>query len=135
MTDTPYHAMNFIEELDKNMCNETKSKKLLNYLGRVKTRASRMAIYYQFFQLAMTIYIAAQVGFNWWLLLLAIPGFVIVYLFEVRHGITAEMDIVWRASTEWNEFKKKDEEFKKHLLTRFPNVVVDQDDDWTLQTR
>lgn len=100
------------------MCNDVPVIKALKYFGRVKTRMARMAIYYTIFQLCLSLFIAAQVGLNWWMVLIALPVFLVAYLFEVKFGITAEMDIVWRASSEWKEFKSQDAEFKKYVMEK-----------------
>lgn len=79
---------------------------LLRALGQFKYRAMRMSAYVTVFN---TVLLVVALGWRWWYLI-ALAAFVVLYFFEKKHGIPGEMDVAWKSSREWQEFKAKFEE-------------------------
>jgi hypothetical protein len=38
---------------------------------------------------------------------------IVAYIFEKRHGIPGELDVAWKNSAEWQQFRKEWDEFRK----------------------
>lgn len=84
---------------------------LLRLFGQFKYRAMRLSGYVTIFN---TLLLVLALGWRWWYVLV-FALFVILYLFEKKYGIPGELDVAWKNSKEWQEFKLKDEEFKKEV--------------------
>ena len=80
----------------------------LRYLGQFKYRAMRLAPYNTIFQTAILI----GFGWKWWYIFLFV-GMIVAYIFEKRHGIPGELDVAWKNSAEWQQFRKEWDEFRK----------------------
>ena len=87
---------------------------LLRSLGQFKYRAMRMSAYITVFN---TVLLVVALGWRWWYLL-AVAGIVLAYFFEKKHGIPGEMDVAWRASKEWQDYREKFDALDEHVRER-----------------
>jgi hypothetical protein len=85
---------------------------VLRYIGRLKYRVMRLSGYVTLLNTAILI---AGFGFKWWYSL-AFIGIALAYLFEKKHGIPGEMDVAWKNSAEWQQYKREFSQFRKEML-------------------
>jgi hypothetical protein len=73
--------------------------------------------YVQLFNTGLLIWIA---GWTWWYLAL-VPVLGTLYYFETKFGIPGELDVAWKSSKEWQEFKRDFYELRDRLNEVYPH--------------